>query len=145
MNRHTAVVDASVTTKWILPEDGQLKALRLRESYRNGNLRLMSPPLLLSEVGNALWKLVRRGSLERWQAEKAFERILSDTPIIVDSPLLAASALQLAMAHDQTVYDCLYLALALAYQCDLITADEKFFLAVHKAFPTVRLLRDYVD
>jgi len=59
--------------------------------------------------------------------------------------LLNATALRLATRHRRTFYDSLYLALALHYQCDLITADEKFVRSMQPAFPRVHLLRDYVS
>jgi len=44
-------------------------------------------------------------------------------------PLLPA-ALDLAMALDQTVYDCLYLALAERRSSVMVTADRRFHEAV---------------
>jgi predicted nucleic acid-binding protein len=56
--------------------------------------------------------------------------------------MMNAMALGLALRHNRPFYDCLYLALALHNQCDLITADEKFFNAMHGSFPCIRLLRE---
>ncbi len=44
-------------------------------------------------------------------------------------PLLPA-ALDLAISVNQTVYDCLYLALAEARDCVMVTADRRFCSAV---------------
>jgi len=74
------------------------------------------------------------------QATAAYDHFLVNAPRLADSSRVWAAALQLALAHRRTAYDCLYLALALDRQCDLVTADEEFFLAVHQAFPFVRLL-----
>jgi len=143
MNRPEFVVDASVAIKWILPEDGQAQAMRLQEMYQDEELDLVAPYLLISEVGNVLWKRVRRGELTRSSAHRCFEQLLRDCPILLDSPAVQASSLHLALAHDRTVCDCLYLAWALEERCDLITADEKFFKSVRVAFPCVRLLSDF--
>jgi len=142
MNRPEFVVDASVAVKWILPEAGQAQAMRLQEMYQDEELDLVAPYLLISEVGNVLWKRVRRGELTSPSAHRCFEQLLRDCPILLDSPAVQASALHLALAHNRTVYDCLYLAWALEERCDLITADEKFFKSVRAAFPCVQLLSD---
>lgn len=42
-----------------------------------------------------------------------------------------------------TWYDALYLALAQERNCDLITADERFFNALRSHFPQLQLLRNW--
>jgi hypothetical protein len=49
-------VDASVAVKWLLPEVHSDAALRILEHHRP----LLVPDLLFAEVGNVLWKRVRR-------------------------------------------------------------------------------------
>jgi len=143
MNRGEFVVDASVAVKWILPEEGHSQALQLLELYQNEELDLIAPYLLISEVGNVLWKRVRRQEITPASASRCFEQLLLDCPILLDSPAVQASSLHLALAHDCTVYDCLYLAWALEERCDLITADKKFFQAARPAYSCVRLLSDF--
>ena len=141
MDRLTLVVDASVAIKWVLPERDQGMALRLQERYQEEELDLVAPYLLIAEVGNVLWKRMRRGDLKAAAARRCFEQLLRDSPILLDSPAVSTSALLLAMAHNHPVYDCLYLAWALEQRCDLVTADEKFFQAMSAAFPCVKLLK----
>jgi predicted nucleic acid-binding protein len=140
----TIVVDASVVIKWLIPEDDQPKALEIRDSYQEARMNVVAPGLLTAEIGNVLWKRVRSGLLSSAEAEKALFRFQQDTPILRDSPVINASALRLAVAHNRTFYDSLYLAVAIHHQCDLVTADEKFVRAMAPAFPAVRLLKSYV-
>lgn len=145
MIRPTLVVDASVVVKWLLPEQDQAAALRIQEMYQEEKLDVVAPHLLVSEVGNVLWKRVRRGDLTVREAARCFEQLLRDCPILLESPAVSLSSLHLAMAHGQSVYDCLYLAWALEQRCDLVTSDRRFFDAVAKAYPFVKLLQEFPE
>ena len=142
MNRLELVIDASVVVKWVLPELDRPLALRLQDQYQAGKVKLLAPPLLLLEVGNALRKRVRRGELTEEAAELCFDQLVTDAPELLERAEVTVSAFHLALAHKRPIYDCLYLALALDRRCDLITADERFFLAMSPAYSCVRLLRD---
>ncbi|MBZ5724248.1 MAG: type II toxin-antitoxin system VapC family toxin [Acidobacteriia bacterium] len=142
MKRPVAVVDASVAIKWLLPEEDQEIAYRLQDQYQDGAIDLIAPELLLSEVGNALWKRVRRRELTPSAAGILFDGLLRDVPILVNSVAIHRRALSLSLESDRPIYDCEYLALALDHRCDLVTADARFYQAVRQAWPRVKLLRD---
>jgi predicted nucleic acid-binding protein len=119
----TFVVDASVAVKWILPESGSSAAAALREL----NDDLSAPSLIAVEVGNELWKAVRRGSVTR--SEAALISLQSLIPI----EELRVRALTLAIELRHPIYDCFYLALAQRENALLVTADEAMFTAARKA------------
>lgn len=143
MTRPVLAVDASVVVKWILPEPDRLQARRLQDLYQAEKLDLIAPDIVVSEVGNALWKHVRRAEITAAAADRSFEQFLRDAPLLFASAGVARSSFALALAHQHPIYDCLYLALALEQRCDLVTADEKFCRAVHPAFACLHLLRDF--
>ncbi len=143
MNRPALIVDASVAVKWFLNEPGTAQALAIEELYRNEALDVLAPSLIVPEVQNVFWKRVRRGEMSACQAQRCADQFLLECPILVDSAPVHRSALELALAHGHPVYDCLYLALALDCRCDLVTADERFFAAMRRAYPCLRLLADY--
>ena len=143
MERLTLVVDASVALKWLLPERDQTPALHIQERYQDEERDVVAPHLLIAEVGNVLWKRVRRGNLTAAAARRCFEQLLLNSPILLDSPAVTTSALLLAMAHNHPVYDCLSLAWALEQRCDLVTADEEFFQVMSAAFPCLKLLKSF--
>lgn len=137
-------MDASVVVKWFLPEDGQEQAYVLQDLFTDEKLNLIAPPLLIAEVGNALTKRCRSGEFSVEAAKRLFDELIEDSPVLVDFAGLQSKAFDMALAHRRPIYDCFYLALALHYQCDLVTADEKFVTAMAPAFPSVRLLKSYV-
>lgn len=115
------VVDASVAVKWFVPQDHSERALALR----NAGHQLIAPDLIHAEFANAMWKYVRANQLS---ADEAFEVLknFQQTPLDIfqTAPILPA-ALHLAVASGSSVYDALYVALAAAHKCRLITADRK--------------------
>jgi predicted nucleic acid-binding protein len=117
------VVDASIAVKWYLPEAHADHAARLCR----GDTALEAPDLLYAEVGNALWKRVRRKELRREQADEILSA-LGQAPLeIFPCRLLAPAALEIAGGTGLTVYDCLYLATAMLTGSRLVTADRRLF------------------
>jgi predicted nucleic acid-binding protein len=125
------VVDASVAIKWYLPEPHDDCAARLRREGTD----LDAPDLLYAEIGNTLWKRVRRGELTTRRAGGIVDAV-SRLPIeIHPSRLLAGAALQIACSTGLTVYDSLYLASALLTDGRLVTADRRLFEAARRKAP----------
>ena len=120
------VVDASVAVKWFVPEIHSAAAERLLDPA----IVLYAPDLISPEVGNILWKKVRRGELARKEADEILAAFGSVPLEIRPSSDLLAAAFELAVGLDRSVYDSLYLALAIAEKCALVTADAKFHSVV---------------
>ena len=135
------VVDASVAVKWLVEESETDKAEALLELCRLGKYDPVAPELLVAEVGNVLCKRVRQGTMKASQAALQFERFNRICPVLKPLLDLAGQALRLALAYQQSIYDCLYVALALEGQCELVTADEKLFRTFSPSYPNVKLLR----
>lgn len=132
------VLDASVAAKWFLPaasESLAAEAMHLLESYAAGRLRLVVPDLFWPEVGNVLWKATRQGRMSRKSAEEAIgmleERRIATAPT---APLLR-DAFAIAAAFERTVYDGIYVALAVLTDRPLVTADERLANALAARFP----------
>jgi predicted nucleic acid-binding protein len=133
----TLVVDASVALKWVLAEPGQAAADALLDED------LVAPSLWLLEAANALWRRSLRGELSAGEAEERLSELFNApvTSVPIEDDLSMAAALAQRLGHP--VYDCLYLALALREQTQVVTADRRFW-AVTQAAPDladrVRLL-----
>jgi predicted nucleic acid-binding protein len=120
------VVDASVAVKWFVPEVLEAEAKR----FLDPNNVLFAPDLLPSEFGNILWKKVRRGEITDAEAQRITAE-LQDAPIVFTPALdLLPDALRIATSTGRTVYDSLYVALAVARQCRLVTADQRLYNAL---------------
>ena len=64
--------------------------------------------------------------------------IARDLPVFPTGPL-AREAMRIARSKGRTVYDALYVALALELECGFITADEKLANAVGDRFLVIWL------
>lgn len=132
------VVDASVAVKWCMPAaDGEymLQAEELLASYRSGIIRFLVPDLFWLELANALWKANRRQKVDADRADRSLTLVRDlDIPTISSFDLVP-QALHLAVRHRRTVYDSLYVALALQSKADLITADERLANALAAYLP----------
>jgi predicted nucleic acid-binding protein len=116
------VVDASVAAKWVFPEVFSSQSRRLLSARYD----VIAPDLIWCELGNIAWKRVRRGEISSDEAAQVIADLVR-MPIDVFPALgLLPPALELAIATDRTVYDCMYLALAIDRRCRLVTADERF-------------------
>jgi len=120
------VVDASVGLKWFVPEVHDADARRVQDPAHE----LHVPTLFDVEIGNILWKKLRRGELTRAETDSILAQ-LPPLPLTrhAELPLLAA-ALDLADRTQRTVYDCRYLALAVALTGRMVTADQRLFNAL---------------
>ncbi len=121
MAREKKVADASVVVKWFLEEEGSKEALQLREQHVAGKITIIVPELLFLEVLNALRY---KGGTQKNLAEA--NRALWDLQLHIEksSSFLLEKASTLALEHNLSLYDALYLALALLYGCPLVTADS---------------------
>ena len=115
------VVDASVAVKWFVPEDLTERATALLERP----LELLAPDLLFAEAGNILWKKVTRGEIAPRDARDVLAALVRMPLSVVPSSALVEAALEIALAHHRTVYDGLYVALAVARDAVLVTADAR--------------------
>ena len=131
-------MDASVGAKWCMPiagEDLLPEALALLEAFRGGQSRVVVPELFWTEITSALWKAVRRSKLSLSDAASALSWLQKTEIVSVSTSHLLTHALSVAARYNRTVYDCVYVALALESGMELITADERLANALAAYFP----------
>jgi predicted nucleic acid-binding protein len=139
------ILDASVAAKWFLPRGGEThagEALQLLRDYAAGSVDLIVPDLFWPEFGNILWKAVRRGRISRRSAEESIRSLEREEISTAATVNLLRDAFAIAASFDRTVYDAVYVALAVASDAPLLTADERLVNALAARFP-VRWLGAY--
>ncbi len=133
---NTYVIDASVAAKWVLPAGGETlsqEALELLKRYGAGDVRFVVPDLFWAEAANVLWKAVRQGRVTLAAAETGLRAMRERNFPTVSSHTVLLEAFAIATAFERTVYDALYVALAVTSKSQMVTADERLanVLAAH--------------
>jgi predicted nucleic acid-binding protein len=132
-----AVIDSSVAIKWFVVEPYSNDARRVLNEYQAGTLSLLAPDLIYAEVGNIVWKKQRLQGLAAADAYLIIEAFRMLTFSLTSSATLLDEAIRLAITHQRTVYDALYVALSVREQCRYVTADERLVNAIGTVFPNV--------
>jgi predicted nucleic acid-binding protein len=133
----TLVVDASVIVRSVLPEAGTELA---KQVIRRTDLH--APRQAWLETANAFRRRVGSGSVGGSAAE-VFLRALPGLISLHADEALGERAFELAVELDHEIYDCLYLALAVALDCPLITADVAFAAKARRRHRAVVALADW--
>jgi len=132
------VLDASVAVKWHLPaahESLVEEAFELLTSHVRQQVRLIVPDFFWAEFGNVLWKAVRKRRVSEEAAREAVEQTRQLGIAATPTEGLLEQALSIALASGQTVYDSLYVALAVHMDAEMITADERLVHVLGSRFP----------
>jgi predicted nucleic acid-binding protein len=132
------VVDASVAAKWFLPARGETlvdEAFHLFRQYAKGEIQFLVPDLFWAELANLFWKALRQGRCQKPTAETALASLRERKLPTVSSLTVLDVAFGIATAFDRTVYDALYVALAVHSRAQFVTADEKLANALAAHLP----------
>ena len=138
------VVDASLVVKWFVPERHAAAARR----WLGASHDYVAPDLLFAEVGNVVWKKVRRRELKEAEGRQLVMDLAQVAVETVATRSLLQDALAVALTTGITVYDAMYLTLAVRLETEVITGDDRFAdkVAQHPLLaPHVRRLQDYVE
>ena len=116
------VIDASVLAAFILKEAGW-------EELAKFLVKSITPSLAIEEVANAVWKQVTLKNAmsvtEARQALKILKSMLGVNITIYTSHDMIEDAFDIAVRRKITIYDAIYIALAIKTGSTLITLDRK--------------------
>jgi predicted nucleic acid-binding protein len=115
------ILDASAAAKWYTTEPGGEEAVALVRSGAD----LYAPDFFLIEMDNLFSKWMRRGDMSRAEAEEARENLAAQPVTYVGSAELRQHAWEIAAMTGRAMYDCLYVALAVALDGVMVTADAR--------------------
>ncbi|MHA2253899.1 MAG: type II toxin-antitoxin system VapC family toxin [Candidatus Kariarchaeaceae archaeon] len=140
------VLDASVIIKWHINEVHTASAIKIRDSYIQGELSLNVPELVFYEVLNGL----------RYSKLFSTDELISISTSLIEYGMTAHPwdssngklAIEYALATDTTIYDCIYLAIANQLECPFITSDQQFIAKIRSLneleIPEMIHTRDFI-
>ncbi|MBM3746602.1 MAG: type II toxin-antitoxin system VapC family toxin [Acidobacteria bacterium] len=140
MRRH--VLDASVAVKWYLASASEpllAEADLVLRAYVAGEAELIVPELFFAEFANVFWKAERQGRCDSPTSRRALRSILAFGLESAPTVPLLPDAVGIARSHGCSVYDGLYLAVAVERAATLITADQRLVAAVSPGLPVAWL------
>jgi len=120
------VIDASVVAAAFFQEQFAQVAAAMLASDRP----LHAPDLVISEFASVIWKRQRRKEIDNTEAAELLADFRSLPLRLTSSNELIESALELALRTGRTVYDCLYLALAVRTKSIMVSADKRLVNAL---------------
>ena len=124
MEEKALVLDASVIVKWFCEEEYTDIALRIRDRFFGGELRVIIPELMFYEVSNAIRY---NGVLSTEEKLELIDDVFSmDFDVVSSTKEILSEAMKSALDTDTTIYDNVYLTVGKFKRCDLITADNVF-------------------
>lgn len=127
------VVDCSVTMPWLLKNDASGYSEKTLDALLTGSA--IVPALWHLEVQNVLLMFERRKRILRSESER-FCRLLADLPITTDdTPERVSTGTAVALAREcgLTLYDAVYLGLAMRTRLPFATLDKALRKAARRA------------
>ena len=122
------VLDASVAGAWLFEEQQSKSAIQFRNQAL-GSVAII-PQLFRYEIANLILNNTRKNENE---AREAAFKFIESIPVMVDfkTPTYL-DLVELATEAQLTVYDAIYLELAIRYEVPLATYDKKLAKAAIK-------------
>lgn len=114
-------MDASVAAMWFVPEE----LSRLAVALLDAPYECVAPELARIEVANALLRNVRKGNLSAEVASGSLARLRRPVLEFVPFDRFVDDAYRLAQHHGGSVYDAVYVCLAVDELVPLVTNDAR--------------------
>jgi predicted nucleic acid-binding protein len=92
---------------------------------------------------SAFLRAHRRGRVSRLEAEDAVRDLLALPFVLFDGAPIVMRAFEIAQAHNQRSYNCIYIAATEREGLELWTGDQRLYNALQAHFAFVRWVGDY--
>jgi predicted nucleic acid-binding protein len=96
------------------------------------------------ELASVFWQRILKGELDQGDAKTALRRS-ARIPRLFSDASLSVAAMDLAVAHDLSVYDATYVALAIKQDCQLVTGDRRLIEKLRLPLPGVLVWIGEID
>ncbi len=114
------VIDSSALVKYFSREEGWQK---VEEHILDGVITL---DLAVKEIANALWKKALKSEVEEHLVREILNDLIKARAIkIMSQDEFIIDAFELAVKHQITIYDALFIAFAKRLKLSLITSDTR--------------------
>jgi predicted nucleic acid-binding protein len=110
-------IDSSAIVKYLSREEGW-------EALRDDLLDSTTIELAVKELSNAFWVKVRKKDVEFKDALHIISEFNNNAVLVSQSEFLP-TAFKISVEHGITVYDSLFIAVAVVKECELVTCDAK--------------------
>ncbi len=121
------IIDANVAVYWAVPGAHTEHATRIMSRPD-----LSAPGIIVAEVANALVNHARAGTIEYTQVGPMVSAVRQAIGTLALDADLVPDALEITLAHNHKIYDCLYVALAIQRREPLATADRRLAALAQK-------------
>lgn len=139
------VVDASIVIKWVIQEEYTEDALKLRDDFLDGKVEVHAPNILLLEIASALRKYCLKNFIKRDIADKVLELIVNSGIKLHEIDMdIALKSLKTSLDYNITVYDAVYIVIALKLNTVVYTTDDRLLNNEKlKELKIVKHIREY--
>ena len=140
------IVDASVTAKWLLRDEDDIAAADyILARVQARELRLSAPRQIDVEVTAAIRKAALLGRISSSEVTSTLEAWLELTQVLhlVENRRLLRPALRESLRWGVSLFDALYVSLAVIADTRLITGDQRLLRAGSDLAPYLLDLRSF--
>lgn len=128
------VMDASAWLRLFLHDGPTVPGLeRAAQEVETGAASFVAPELILVEAGHALLRKVRRKQIRQADWPDLWQDMRRVPISLISADEHMEAAFELALQHNLSVYDALYLAIAAHLGATLFTADDALSQAARAA------------
>jgi len=135
------VVDASVVIKWFVEEGNSGNAIKVRDKYIEGEIKVVAPEIITFEVLNAIYykKLFSKNEIK--EVSEALNAFSFDLYSLKGE--YARKTVETSFENSITIYDASYISLAIIKNTYMYTADNKLIERLKENYLRyIRSIRD---
>ena len=125
MKTTNIIVDTSVIIKWLLPDEKNDLALKIKKNFEENLLTISIPHLTYYEIGNVLKTAAKYNRINENVAKKLYNAIIDLDFVTYATKDLFNLTISKSLDFDISFYDASYVALSEYLQIPFITTDKK--------------------